>query len=95
MRLWIPLSLALLSACATRSYAEPIARTSPASAEARAAALTDPAVSLREDPPLPDEPGGAPLWRGLEDPDAAVFPLPSEPGGAWGASEDGGAHHAH
>ena len=95
MRLTILLPLALLSACATRSYNERIARTSPASTEARGGALADPAVSLHEDPPLPDEPASAPLWRGLEDPDAAVFPLPSEPGGAWGSSEDGGAHHAH
>jgi hypothetical protein len=87
-----------LGACATRSVPDAIHRGSALAIESESAPLDPPAVSLREDPPMPDEPDGAALWQGLSDPDAAVIPLPTEPGQAWGAQGEaaphGGHHHA-
>jgi hypothetical protein len=91
------LALLALGSCATRSLSAAHARGSALSPETPAAPAEPPAVALSEHPPLPDDPEGAPLWRGLTDPDAAVIPLPSEPGQAWGSAtgdDAGGESHA-
>jgi hypothetical protein len=81
------LALFSLQRCATRVAPDSFAHNSSLSPESPQRPAPTAAVSLREDPPLPDEPSDAALWRALDDPDASVFPLPAQPGESWGGAQ--------